>query len=202
MSQHKSCSIAVLASLLFVCQSLVIAQGPGFATRGSTELGGTISYASFTSVSNGESGDATSIFSFAPQVGYFVTDGLEIGFSPGASFFLFPAGVTSLSGSGTQSSTAIQLWLSLAYNIQTRSGTVFPFIEVQAGYTSSNDWFFGSKASGASYGFKGGIKVVAVEHFLINIAAQYDLINLSPSGATERSGFNYFTIGAGVGGYF
>jgi hypothetical protein len=184
-------------------QSLLIAQESGFAMKGVTELGGTISYASFIPVSGGQTDDATSILTFAPQLGYFVADGIEIGFSPGVSFILFPAGVTSLSESGSGASTAVQLWLTAAYNFQTSGKTVFPFIEFQAGYTSSDDWLFGSnKASGFSYGFKGGIKVVAVEHLLINIAVQYNLITLNPSGATERSGFNYLTIGAGVGGFF
>ena len=202
MSHHRLCSISYLASFLAVCQSLLIAQESRFAMKGVAELGGTLSYASFTPVSGGKTGDATSIFSLAPQVGYFVADGFEIGFSPGVSFVLFPPGVTSLSGSGSGSSTAVQLWLTSAYNFQTSGNTVFPFIEFQLGYTSSNDWFIGSnKASGLSYGFKGGIKVVAVEHLLINIAVQYNLLTLNPSGATERSGFNYFTIGAGIGGF-
>jgi hypothetical protein len=186
--------------------SLLIAQETGFATRGVVELGGSISYASFVPVTNGQTGNQTSILSFAPQVAFFVTDGFEIGFSPGVSFVLFPPGITSLSSSGSGSSsntsTAVQLWLTLAYNFQTGGRTVFPFIEAQAGYTTSNDWIFGNnEATGFSYGFKGGIKVVAVEHLLINVAAQYNLITLSPAGANERSGFNYLTIGVGVSGY-
>ena len=203
MSHHRLCSIFFLALVLITCHPLLIAQETGFAMRGITELGGTISYASYTPVSNGSTDDATSIFSLAPQVSYFVADGFEIGFSPGVAFLLFPPGVTSLSGKGSGSSTAIQLWLTTAYNIQTQSKAVFPFVELQAGYTSSNDWLFGSsKASGFSYGFKGGVKVVAVEHLLVNIAVQYNLLTLNRSGATERSGFNYLTIGAGIGGYF
>lgn len=203
MFHHKLCSVYCLAVFLMICQPLLIAQESGFAMKGITEVGGTISYASFTPVSNGSTGDATSVFSIAPQVSHFFADGFEIGFSPGVSFFLFPPGVTSLSGSGAGSSTAIQLWLTTAYNIQTSGKTVFPFVELQAGYTSSNDWLFGSsKASGFSYGFKGGVKVVAVEHLLINIAVQYNLLTLKPSGATERSGFNFLTIGAGIGGFF
>ena len=202
MSYHKLCSILFLALVLALSQSLLIAQESGFAMRGVTELGGTVSYASYTPVSGGQTGDATSIFTLAPQVGYFVADGVEIAFSPGVSFILFPAGVTSLSGSSGSTSTAVQLWFTAAYNFQTSGKTVFPFIEGQAGYTSSSDWLFGSgKASGFSYGFKGGVKVVAVEHLLINIAVQYNLLTLNQSGATERSGFNYLTIGVGIGGF-
>jgi hypothetical protein len=203
MSHHKCCFVFCLALFLITFHSLSIAQETGFAMKGVTELGGTISYASYMPVSNSHTGDATSIFSLAPQIGYFVVDGFEIGFSPGVSFLLFPPGVTSLSGSGSSASTAVQLWLTAGYNFQTGGKTVFPFLELQGGYTSSDDWLFGSnKASGFSYGFKGGIKVVAVEHLLINIAAQYNLITLDPSGATERTGFNYLTIGVGVGGFF
>ena len=38
--------------------------------------------------------------------------------------------------------------------------------------------------------------------FIISFSAQYLLITLNPSGATERNGFNYLNVGAGIVGYF
>ncbi|HSR18866.1 MAG TPA: hypothetical protein VLM39_12310 [Ignavibacteriaceae bacterium] len=80
----------ILFSVVY-CSKLE-AQDRKFALKGTTELAGSISYSSFTSVSNGTTGDALSIFTFAPQVGYFVVDGLELGLSTGVSllpgFFL------------------------------------------------------------------------------------------------------------------
>lgn len=202
MSSHRLYLLVGVALFLMTCQSSLVAQESGFAMKGVAELGGTVSYASLSAVSNGYTGNATTIFTFAPQVGYFVSDGFELGFSPGVSFILFPSGVTSISGSGSNSSTLVQLWLTAGYNFQTTGKKVFPFLEFQLGYTSADNWIFSSgTASGLSYGFKGGAKFIAVEHVLINAAVQYDVLTLNRSGATQRSGFNYLTIGVGVGTY-
>ena len=63
-----SVSLTVLLLVLFA--SVSSAQGRNkFATQGSTELGGSISFQSLTPVSNGNTGDATTVFSLAPYVG-------------------------------------------------------------------------------------------------------------------------------------
>jgi hypothetical protein len=199
MSHKLLCLVLVVVA----CQSFMIAQESSFAAKGTTELGGTVSYSSITFVSRGESADnATTTLTIAPQVGYFVTDGLEIGFSPGISFFLFPQGFTSMGSTDTgMKSYVIQLWGTVAYNFHTSGRTIFPFIEAQGGYTASDEWLYGDRVSGFSYGVKGGIKVVAVEHLLINISVQYNVITLNPTGASDRSGFNYLSVGVGVGGF-
>jgi len=70
-------------AVLVLCIATANAQQHQFAEKGVTELAGTVSFSSITPVSEGKSGDATTLFSLGPQIGYFPTDGLELGISTG-----------------------------------------------------------------------------------------------------------------------
>jgi hypothetical protein len=188
--------ITVILFSVIYCSKLE-AQDRKFAVKGTTELAGSISYSSFTPVSNGSTGDALSIFSFGPQIGYFVIDGLELGLSTGVS--LLP-GFSTVSPENGDNTTIVQLFASPSYNFQTKSN-IYPFLEAQIGYSSLSSG--GSETmSGFSYGGRGGMKIAPVEHFLFTFSVQYLLLTFNPEGADERSGFNYLSIGIGVGGYF
>jgi hypothetical protein len=167
-----------------------------FGLKGTTELSGSVSYSSLTPVSNGRTGDVFSIFTFAPQVGYFVTDGVELSFSTGIS--LLP-GISVLSPERGDATTFVQMFFSPGYNFSVE-GNVIPFVEAQAGYTSLSSG--NNSQSGFSYGGRGGIKVVAADNLLLTFAGQYLAITLNPEGASERYGLNYFTLGVGVSGFF
>ena len=197
-TQNFSLAILTFAALsLFTISSSGIAQDRQFAKEGVTEISGTLSYSSFTSVSRGETGDAISIFTLAPQIGYFITDGFELSLGTGVS--LIP-GFSVISPEDGESTSLLQLFLAPSYNIKTNDAKLYPFLEAQLGYTSlsSGD----DTNSGFSYGGRAGIKIAAVEHFLVNLSVQYLLITLNESGATERNGFNYLTVGVGISGYF
>ena len=143
-----------------------------FATRGVTEIGGRVSFSSLTPVAFGRSLDAITILSIGPEIGYFVSDGFEIGFSPGVT--LLP-GVTSLSASGTDNATVVQLFVYPAYYIHSDESSVNPFLQVPIGYTSASQG--SAKGSGLSWGVKGGIKAVATGHLLISVYAEYMALN-------------------------
>lgn len=173
------------------------AQEKQFATKGVTELSGTVSYSNFTSVTNGETGDAISIFTLAPQIGYFITDGFELGLGTGIS--LLP-GFSVLSPEDGESTNILQFFISPSYNLVTDNKNLYPFIEAQLGYTSISS---GDQTdSGFSYGGRAGLKIVAVEHLLVSASVQYLLITLNESGETERDGINYLMVGIGIAGYF
>ena len=197
-TQNFSLAILTFASLsLFTISSSMIAQDRQFAAKGVTEISGTVSYSSFTSVSRGETGDAISIFTLAPQIGYFITDGFELSLGTGVA--LIP-GFSVISPEDGESTSLLQLFLAPSYNIKTNDAKLYPFLEAQLGYTSlsSGD----DTNSGFSYGGRAGLKIAVVEHFLVNLSVQYLLITLNESGATERNGFNYLTVGVGISGYF
>jgi len=197
-TQNFSLAILTFAALsFFTISSSGIAQDRQFAAKGVTEISGTVSYSSFTSVSRGETGDAISIFTLAPQIGYFITDGFELSLGTGVS--LIP-GFSVISPEDGESTSLLQLFLAPSYNIKTNDAKLYPFLEAQLGYTSlsSGD----DTNSGFSYGGRAGLKIAVVEHFLVNLSVQYLLITLNESGATERNGFNYLTVGVGISGYF
>jgi len=179
----------VVAMLVVVGQFSFAQEANKFALKGSTELGGSISFQSLTPVSNGNTGDATTIFSLAPFIGYFVTDGFEIG--------LNPFGITSVSFSGS-SATQIMILAAPSYNFKTE-GIAYPFIEALLGYSSQSN---GSSSSGFSWGGRGGVKLAVTNKGLLNLAVQYVQIKLNPSGATNRYGSNQLAISAGFTVWF
>ncbi len=200
----QRCIVLLIAGVLLFSLS-ASAQTRGFATSGCAEIAGSISFSSYTSVVNGVSSNSSiSTFNFSPQLGYFVTDGLELGLSPGISFIGFPPGITSLSGGG-ESETIFQYFVTGGYNFALRGsdgspGMAFPFVEMQLGHTSLSSG--GDDHSGFSWGLRGGVKIAPTDHLLVNIGAAYHAITLDPTGASNRYGFNYFDIGVGIGGYF
>jgi len=187
----------VLTIMLTFAYATGVAQTKPFATAGTVELSGTVAFSSIAEVSNGRAGDATSLLSLAPQIGYFVSDGFEIGVGTGVALLPGISVISPPRGNGT---TITQLFVTPSYNFRTEGNSVVPFIEGQLGYTSASS---GSLTeSGFSYGGRGGIKFIPVEHFLLTFSAQYLAITLNPERATERYGFNYLNVGVGVGGYF
>ena len=177
--------LGFLMCLLIAAQSN--AQEPRkFATMGTTELGGSISFISSTPVYNGNTGTATTIFSLAPFIGYFVSDGFEIGVDP--------LGVTVISSSGSSSYTQVMIFAAPSYNFKT-NGNTYPFIEGLLGYASQSSG--SSSNSGFSWGGRGGVKLAVTDKGLLNLAIQYVQITLNSSGAPNRSGNNQLTISAG-----
>ncbi len=188
---------AVCVGVIFSAQ-VAFPQTPEYATKGVLELGGTVSFSSIADVSNGRTGDATTLFTLAPRMAGFVADGFQIGFSPGISF-LPTSGLTVMSPPRGESTTLLQLFAFPAYVVRTPGQKYYPFIEVPVGYTriSSGD----NAQSGFSWGLRGGIKVTPAGNFLLTVFGEYYQITLNPEGAKERSGFNLFTFGVGVGAY-
>lgn len=167
-----------------------------FGQQGTWELGGSAAYINSTQVTNGNTGSTISAFLLSPYVGVFLTDGFEIGINP--------LGYSTTS-SINSSTTSINTFIAPSYNFKTETA-LFPFIEAQIGYTSMNDKITLSspfnttvetKRGGMSWGGRAGIKGEIVSHGLLNIAIQYQQRNLTPDGATNRSGYNeiFFSLG-------
>ena len=160
-----------------------------FAVKGTTEVGGNISFQSLTPVFNGNTGDAATLFTMAPFIGYFVSDGFEIGVNPlGVSVF-------SISGS---SSTSFRIFVAPSYNFKTE-GIAYPFIEALLGYTTESN---GASRSGFSWGGRAGVKLAVMGNGLLNLGVQYLQITLNPSGTSNRYGSNELNVSAGFTVWF
>lgn len=174
-----------------------------FASKGIFEIGGNASYASITEVVEGQTlSGSFSILNLSPQFGYFVTNGLEIGFNTGVTFFpgIVPGGITYLSDGQNSNTTILQLFATLSYNFKTKGESVYPFLEGQIGYSSESE-SGGTASSGLGWGLRGGIKVVATSHLLFTFSAQYLALTLNQPNDPLRNGFNYFSVGVGIGGF-
>ena len=157
----------------------------GFATKGTTEAGGSISLTSMTPVYNGETGHSSTTFTCAPFVGYFVSDGFEIGVNP--------LGITVYSSS----LTLINIFLAPSYNFKTE-GNAYPFIEALLGYTAQSS----GSMSGFSWGGRVGVKTPVTGHALLNLSAEYLQVTLNRSGASKRNGSNQLLVSAGFTVWF
>src|SRR5437899_1076218 len=146
------CQIARFTSaVIILTASVSVAQeARRFATKGTTELGGSMTLQSSTPVTNGNTGDATTVFSFQPFVGYFIDDGFEFG--------LDPFGITSITFSGS-SFTQVMVLVAPSYNFRTE-GIAYPFIEALLGFTSQSN---GSSLSGFTWGGRGGVKLAITD---------------------------------------
>lgn len=150
-----------------------------FATKGTVELGGNITYLSSTPVSNGNTGGSQSVFMLEPYVGYFPVNGFEIGVNP--------LGITIVSNY-----TLYNMFFAASYNFRTQD-KIFPFLEGQIGYTAQSSDNYSS--SGVSWGIRGGIKIAVTGNGLLNIGIKYQQITLNPSSSNP-----YYSSGGGRDG--
>ena len=156
-----------------------------YAKQGTWEVGGSISYTSNTTVSQGESSDeAFGLFLFDVPVYYFVIDGLELGIIPAYENLSF----------GDNSISAFDILFGAAYNIKTKS-VAYPFIEGRIGYNTTSN---GDTRSGMAWAVIGGVKVQVGGNALINIGIGYSQSTLElENHEGGRSGTNTFGVRAG-----
>lgn len=165
----------------------VKAPRPAFAKKGSVELGGSVGYSSTSEVSNGTTDEAISTFLIAPHVGYFISDGVEIGLNP-LSISVISTEYASL--------TTVHSLMSFGYNGTTGNG-VHPFIEGLFGFAiqnASRKSAFGSSSvdsrNGLSFGGRGGVKHEIASGALLNASLQYLQVTLNDDNDRERNGYN------------
>lgn len=196
MTCSRIVACTMLIGLISSVPGVTAAQERTFATKGVTEFSGSVAFSSFTPVSRGETGDAITLFSFGPKLGYFPIDGLELGIDPGVS--LLP-GISIETPSQGEATTVLQLFGFVGYNLLLEGSKVHPFLEVPFGYTSiaSGD----DSQTGFSWGVKGGVKIEIVSHLLLGIYGQYLLITLNPENSDDRNGFNFLSFGIGIGAF-
>jgi len=182
----------LITSLLMVA-SPVSAQEAKLTDAGTIELAGTVSFSNYRAPAADFS---YSVFTFAPQVSYFFLDNLSLGISTGLGYL---PGFSVVSPSDGAGSTVVQLFLSPAYHFALDSKQLFPFVEGQVGYGLVTS---GSSSSGLSYGGRAGVKLVPAGHFVLTFAGQFVSLRLHRAGIDQRIGWDYWTFGVGVGGYF
>ncbi|MFH1198065.1 MAG: opacity family porin [bacterium] len=161
-----------------------------YAKKGALEIGGNVFFTMTTTVSNGESAENSTItFGAEPYIGYFITNGFEIG--------LLPTFINS--SYDEDSETVLGIFLAPAYVFDLKS-KVFPFIEARVGYNSVtfDDGNNSSTSSGISFGGRAGVKVVLGKNALLNLAASYMMITTNPEDwEGDRCGQDIIAIGAG-----
>ncbi len=185
-------AILVVAISLIAVTAISQSKSPGekaFATKGVVELSGSVAFQSRTGVDGGTTSSTTyTTFSLQPSVGYFVTDGLEIG--------LDPLSLTVNSRTGASSSqTELHILGGVAYNIKTE-GAAFPFVEGMAGFSTYSSGTY--SANGFTWGARGGVKIAVASHVLVLGGVQYVQVTENPSGATSRNGYNTLLVGVGL----
>lgn len=152
----------------FACAQV---QAQDFATAGTTEVGGSVSFSSQTQSDSYfyYSGDPVNTLIVSPYIGKMVWKGLELGFVPQLAY----------QDNGNTNRTYLNLFLDVTGNFNTQS-KVYEFIGFLAGYnailrnTSSH-----AKEDGMGIGFEGGIKVDVNSRSLLVFQLQYQIQNYS-----------------------
>lgn len=177
--------------LLFVFAALVLisntsfSQKNKFALKNQWELGGTVS---FTSVSRAESsGSSTTTFKFSPSVGYFVTNGFELGMLVDYTNYSF----------GGYSYSDYTFYFAPSYNFDTKS-LAYPYVQGQIGYTG-NTGDYDSDLSGLAWGLEGGVKINVVGNGLFKVGINYNQRTLKRSDYDTNYGLNTVSVVLGVG---
>lgn len=184
---------ALVATLtLALLPHMLSAQERPFGSAGCMEAGGSITFLSTTPVSNGKTGEAISVFTIAPYIGYFAANGFEIGFNPGLIYMSY----------GSSSTTQFSFYLAPSYNFTTESKT-YPFIEGLIGYNTASSSGSSSSSGGLCWGGRTGLKVNVTGNGLLIVALQYSQITMEPSGWTgNRYGSNVLSVSAGFTVWF
>ena len=161
-----------------------------FTSRGTVELGGSMSFMATQPVVNDKKGENIYTLSVLPYVGYFVIEGFEVGMNP--------AGLVLTSTNGA-TITHLRILLAPSYNFRT-SSVATPFVEGLAGLTTVTTSVTNlgtSTSSGFTWGGRVGVKVSLAEKGLLNLGVQYLQVTANPSGVTTRNGSNEFSVTAG-----
>lgn len=162
-----------------------------FASAGTFEIGGNITYQDNTTIIKGETFTSYNYFSFSPYIGYFIVDNFELG--------LNPLGIQK-SWNSQDGFTTINVLFAPAYNMNIGE-SAFYFMEAQAGYTTQI--ITGTYASlnprkkGFSWGGRTGIKIIISGKSLLNVGLQYQEITLTPKNEPKRSGSDVFMFSLG-----
>lgn len=183
----------ILLIVSIVCVQPLAMQAQNLTDAGTFELAGTISFSNYKAPAADVS---YSVFTFAPQVSYFVMENFSVGVTTGLGYL---PGVSIVSPKGGESSTVVQLFASPAYHFALDSKKLHPFVEGQIGYAVVTS---GEATSGLSYGGRAGVKFTPVSHFVLTFAGQFVSMRLRQTGIDQRFGWDYWTFGVGVGGYF
>ncbi len=172
-------AIKLIAGTFFLTfVSICSLSAQSFASEGTWEVSGNVSYTSTTSMSNGETSEnSLGVFSLDVPFYYFVIDGLELGIIPSYQ---------SLS-SGGSSASLLNILFGTAYNIKT-SSAAYPFIEGRIGYNTTSN---GDTRSGMVWALIGGVKVQVGGNALINFGLSYTQSTLQKENHEGgRSGTN------------
>jgi hypothetical protein len=140
----------ILFMLTIACMQPLAVQAQTLTDAGTIELAGTISFSNYKAPAVDVS---YSVFTFAPQVSYFLMENFSVGVTTGLGYL---PGVSIVSPKWGESSTVVQLFLSPAYHFALDSKQLHPFVEGQIGYGVVTS---GEASSGLSYGGRAGVKV-------------------------------------------
>jgi hypothetical protein len=173
--------MTVVLLAIALSHAIVLSQdSTHFGIKGTKEVGGTIAFESFASVSDGVTGDALSSLVVAPFFGVFLSDGFELGFNP--------VGFTATwFGGGGGSSTALTVTAAPSYNFVS-DGKSTPFIEGLLGVAVY------SHTSAYNYGARVGLKNEIAGHALLNIGAEYLATTVDHGRTGGRNGTNLFLV--------
>ncbi len=191
MEQIKVLLIVVI--FLLISSNSHAQNTQNFAKQNTWEIGGSISLSYTQKVSNGNANDnGLNIFKLYPYVGYFVTDGFEIGIIPA---------IELESGQGI-TSNSFAIYAAPSYNFYTKS-LAYPYVQGAFGYNRISYGGNSSTYSGIAWALEGGMKINIAGNSLLKIGLDYGQKTLNGSDSSDdRDGVNTLSFVAGFNVFF
>lgn len=201
----------LFAILVFVLSVSIVTFSQDFAKKGIWELGGSVGFMSITGVSGGTTDPAaTTIFTFSPEAGYFITDNFELALLPFSistestpNFTYHVQNNQIVVTTTTTTTTSFRFLIAPTWNFDIQSN-IYPYIQVLIGYGTEsfkNDTPYPDgydySESGLDYGAQAGIKIQVAKSSILNLGVSYLMTNREQSSETSRFGNNIFQIMAG-----
>jgi hypothetical protein len=176
----------LLSILTFFLSFSVIVLSQDFANKGTWELGGSVGFTGTTPVFAGKvsTSNAISVFTFSPEASYFITDNFEVGLKPLSLMFI----------NSNDQTTEFSFLIAPAYNFELKRH-IYPYIQALIGYGIASSGAY--SASGFDFGIQGGVKIVVAKSSVLNFGLSYLMTNRTPSGTTDRYGYNIIQLVAG-----
>jgi len=196
MEHMRNQLFACILMAVFICPAIVLSQNAvqekTFPSAGNNEIGGNASYQYVSTISSGTEVATMNSLSITPYIGHFFSDEFELGFNPLSYQRMWHS---------NYSVNMLTVLIAPAYYFPAE-GSVHPFIEAQAGYTTeifSTSYYtsISQTFDGFSWGGRAGIKCTVAGHGLLNLALQYQQLTYTISGSDTRSGSNLLSVSAG-----
>jgi hypothetical protein len=208
-SLQNSSKVVVFVFLLqmLLCVSSFCQKSSLFIQKGHLEFGGNIgfTYTSYKDDENYKDQTSTNLL-INPSIGYFLFDGLQIGFYPfgytnQVDKYTYQSSYSNQKREITASASNICLFIAKYFDM---NRNYYPYLQIQYGIVSgkSKSNSYTSSISGNSFDAVAGMKIEVVKNCLINFGLDYKIMSLTNNYSSGENKYNQIGFTSGISIWF